>query len=107
MYRGRFIPREPAAAAANPSWQSSLGQSRSLATRITQTDRKDPGLRRIACILVADFSLAALTRANPDLRDRALALIRLPAPRPDGKNRAGQRRTDYQPHSELSEVAAV
>jgi len=71
---------------------------------MTPTDRENSGRRRIACILVADFPLAAVTRANPELRDQPLALIRLPTPRPSTHNRG---RSDYQPHSELSQVAAV
>ena len=34
---------------------------------------------RIACILVADFPVAAVVRANPELRDRPFALVRLPS----------------------------
>jgi nucleotidyltransferase/DNA polymerase involved in DNA repair len=71
---------------------------------MTPTDRENSGRRRIACILVADFPLAAVTRANPELRDQPLAFTRLPTPKPSTHNRG---RSDYQPHSELSQVAAV
>jgi len=73
---------------------------------MTPTDRENSGRRRIACILVADFPLAAVTRANPELRDQPLALTRLPTPRPSTHNRE-RRSANYQPHSELSQVAAV
>jgi protein ImuB len=105
MYRGRFIPGDPAAPPANSSGQNPQGQSRPWLPEMTPTDRENSGRRRIACILVADFPLAAVTRANPELRDQPLALIRLPTPRPSTHNRG--RRSDYQPHSELSQVAAV
>jgi nucleotidyltransferase/DNA polymerase involved in DNA repair len=62
-------------------------------------------MRRIACILIADFPLAAVTRANPELHDQPLALVRMPSSKPT--QRSGRRRADYQPHSELSQVSAV
>jgi nucleotidyltransferase/DNA polymerase involved in DNA repair len=46
-------------------------------------------------VLVADFAIAAIARANPDLRDRAFALVRMPT--------TGRRAC--QPHSELSHVS--
>ena len=49
---------------------------------------------RIACLLVADFPLAAIVRANPELRDRPCALIRT------------AHGTGCAPHSELSQVSA-
>jgi protein ImuB len=54
--------------------------------------------KRIACVLVADFAIAAITRANPELRDCPFALIRMPTV---------SRRAVYQPHSELSHVSPV
>ncbi len=62
---------------------------------------------RIACLLVADFSLAAIMRANPELRERPFALTRAAAGRRstdsvgDAARGAGCR-----PHSELSQVSA-
>ncbi|MGO9265347.1 MAG: hypothetical protein ACLQBA_10780 [Candidatus Binataceae bacterium] len=106
MYRGRFIPGDPAAPPANPSGQNPQGQSRPWLPEMTPTDRENSGRRRIACILVADFPLAAVTRANPELRDQPLALTRLPTPKPSAHG-PGRSSTNYQPHTELSKVAAV
>jgi len=50
---------------------------------------------RIACILIADFALAAVMRANPELRERPFALTR-----------NSERRGAYSAHSELSQVSA-
>ena len=54
--------------------------------------------RRIACVLVAEFAVAAIARANPELRGRPFALLRI-----DAKRSATR---EYQPHSELSHVSA-
>src|SRR6266849_3364307 len=73
---------------------------------------------RIACIFVADFPVAAVVRANPELRDRSFALVRLPSstrqpnarhsasqpPPPDGAALMNIDRKN-QPHSELSHVS--
>src|SRR6185437_3636177 len=53
-----------------------------------------PHHARIACLLVADFPLAAIIRANSELHDRPFALIRT------------ARGTRCTPHSELSQVSA-
>jgi protein ImuB len=50
---------------------------------------------RIACILVVDFALAAVMRANPELRERPFALTRI-----------RERQGAYSAHSELSQVSA-
>ena len=105
MYRGRFIPGETAETPANPAWENPQDQFRPPSPEMAPAGRANSGRRRIACILVADFPLAAVTRANPELRDQPLALTRLPAPRPP--HRAGRRGADYQPHSELSQVSAI
>lgn len=109
MYRGRFIPGEIAAPSVDSSWADRSWTSPhepipppSLET--IPVDGEHRRGRRIACILIADFPLAAVTRANPDLRDEPLALIRRPA---SASNRAGRHRADYQPHSELSQVSTV
>src|SRR6266446_4400908 len=61
---------------------------------------------RIACILVADFPLAAIMRANPELRERPFALTRAAGERrsTDG-NGALTRSAGCHPHSELSQVS--
>jgi protein ImuB len=43
---------------------------------------------RIACILVADFPVAAVFRANPELRDRPFALVRVSSSRQSGTRRS-------------------
>ena len=62
---------------------------------------------RIACILVADFALAAIMRANPGLRERSFALTRATAERrsTDGDG-ATCSVVVCHPHSELSQVSA-
>ena len=86
------------------------------------------GEKRIACVLVTDFAIAAITRANPELRDRPFALIRMPTSRyansfpvglahglhsaPSGGSKTNSRGlvckpAIYQPHSELSHVSPV
>lgn len=59
---------------------------------------------RIACLLVTDFPLAAIARANPELRDRPFALTRAPAPRRSANGTGATR--GCAPHSELSHVSA-
>ncbi len=89
MYRGRLIPdKDPGGRVNSPP----LLRNRPPLT----TSANFSHTKRIACLLVADFAIAALTRANPDLRDRAFALIRMPTT---------GRRAAYQPHSELSQVS--
>jgi nucleotidyltransferase/DNA polymerase involved in DNA repair len=59
---------------------------------------------RIACIMVADFSLAAIMRTNPELRERPFALTRTTAERRSTDRVAHGARCH--PHSELSQVSA-
>src|SRR5260370_17332012 len=40
-------------------------------------------MARIACIMVADFSIAALVRSNPALADKVLAIGKSLAPHPE------------------------
>jgi nucleotidyltransferase/DNA polymerase involved in DNA repair len=63
---------------------------------------------RIACIMVADFSLAAVMRANPELRERPFALVRTAVER-RSNNGAGNtsRSTGCAPHSVLSQVSVL
>ncbi len=62
---------------------------------------------RIACLLVADFPLAAIMRANPELRERPFALIRAAtAPRSTDGIGGAVRGAGCHPHSELSQVSA-
>ncbi len=62
-----------------------------------------PNRARIACVLVADFPLAAVIRANPELRERPFALIRTTSARrsTDGAGDAGRGggRHSYNAHS--------
>src|SRR6266852_2741078 len=61
---------------------------------------------RIACILVADFPVAAVVRANPELRDRPFELVRLPSStRQPNARHSKSANPQYQPHSELSHVS--
>jgi protein ImuB len=62
---------------------------------------------RIACILVADFPLAAIMRANPELRERPFAVIRTANERRSTNGMEGATRgAGCAPHSELSHVSA-
>ena len=61
--------------------------------------------KRIACVLVADFAVAAITRANPELRDRPFALTRMPTPPASNSSGLIRKPAAYQPHSELSHVS--
>jgi len=59
----------------------------------------------IACILVADFPVAAVARANPELHDRPFALVRVSSSRQPNASRSKSASPQYQPHSELSHVS--
>src|SRR5216684_4103772 len=59
----------------------------------------------IACILVADLPVAAVVRANPELRDRPFALVRVSSSKQSGARRLNHADVQYQPHSELSHVS--
>ena len=62
---------------------------------------------RIACILVADFALAAIMRANPELRERPFALARVAnGGRSTNDTGVTGRGAGCHPHSELSQVSA-
>jgi protein ImuB len=89
MYRGRFNPSEE------------IGGPSELSRSVPQQEQavRRPGTpRRIACIFVADFSLAAIVRANPELREQAVALAQIPVneSKPAGSPQA---------HSRLSQVS--
>jgi protein ImuB len=104
MYRGRFIPREGVDEPAHSPAAASRGRN---LRELDSTAHAIHGLRRIACILVVDFPIAALMRANPELRDQPLALTRMPSAQSSPKNAGPRRCAEYQPHSELSHVAMV
>src|SRR6266481_215972 len=71
MYRGRLIPGDDLGVSiSHNSDHSSLVVDK----RASLSHRT----KRIACVLVADFAVAAITRANPELRDRPFAIIRIP-----------------------------
>src|SRR5690348_7837548 len=99
MYRGRLIPGDvPGISISHRSRHSSPmddGQA-------TQSSRA----KRIGCVLVADFAIAAITRANPQLRDLPFALLRMPTARSSNSNGL-HKPAAYQPHSELSHVSPV
>src|SRR5260370_26336117 len=63
------------------------------------------GEASIACIFVADFPLAAVVRANLELRDRPFALVRVSSSKQSGARRLNHADVQYQPHSELSHVS--
>jgi protein ImuB len=99
MYRGRLIPGDdrsfPISYASGQSSQA-VGKQSSLSHR----------KKRIACVLVADFAVAAISRANPELHNRPFALIRIPTSRsPLSNSNCRFRPAAYQPHSELSHVS--
>jgi nucleotidyltransferase/DNA polymerase involved in DNA repair len=96
MYRGRFNPddepRRERDHQANPQRRRSGEGGTSAGTA---------AIARIACLLADAFPLAAAIRANPELRDQPLAMVRAP----DRVKRRGQ--PLYYPHSELVEVGAL
>src|SRR5260370_39759728 len=59
----------------------------------------------IECMFVADFPLAAVVRANLELRDRPFALVRVSSSKQSGARRLNHADVQYQPHSELSHVS--
>src|SRR5215472_9391059 len=105
MYRGRLVPGNffddaEDGAISRKRWSSQPCETEPLqrsggACRV--------GEKRIACVLVADFAVAAITRTNPELRDRPFALIRMPTSRSPKSN--SSKPAAYQPHSELSHVS--
>jgi protein ImuB len=62
---------------------------------------------RIGCVIVADFPVAAIVRANPALRERPFALVPTAAPSPRGTADAHRAAcgAQFNPHSELSHVS--
>src|SRR5690349_20906621 len=102
MYRGRLIPGD------NPGISISY-DSRHPSVAVDKQAGQSHLSKRIACVLVADFAVAAITRANPELRDRPFALLRMPTARSPVSNSSGLVRQPaaYQPHSELSHVSPV
>jgi nucleotidyltransferase/DNA polymerase involved in DNA repair len=89
MYNGEF--REPAETAAKASGHR--GEPRH-------------GTRRIACLLVADFPVAAIARNHPELRDRPFAIVRTSSARPASDSRYSGPHAQYQPHNELQYVSS-
>jgi nucleotidyltransferase/DNA polymerase involved in DNA repair len=123
MYRGRLIPGNfsdgaDAGAVFRKQW---ISQPRETETKhagptcesVAHQPSRSPGQglreanprKRIACVLVADFAVAAITRANPELRDRPFALLRMPTTRTPINN--SSKPAAYQPHSELSHVSPI
>src|SRR5579859_3314114 len=104
MYRGRFIPGAGAADAVSvttPTMQETQPLDPALGAA-----EKNHATRRIACLLVADFPIAAIIRAHPELCDQPLALIRMPT----SQNLVKHSRatvTKYRPHTELIQVSTV
>src|SRR5271163_688492 len=104
MYRGRFHPE-----GATPEYGQSSCQPRRQRETQSKEDRDRNGAggaaggARIACLIAADFPIATAVRVNPDLRDKAFALVRAAAVR--SSRRRGQ--ALYYPHSELAEVAPL
>ena len=74
MYRGRLIPGDD----IGVSISYNSGHSSLVTDKPASLSHCT---KRIACVLVADFAVAAITRANPELRDRPFALIRMPTTR--------------------------
>jgi protein ImuB len=61
---------------------------------------------RIACLMVADFPLAAVMRTNPELRERPFAVVRVAVERRSANGNDGTARGGgCQPHSILSQVS--
>ncbi|HUN56808.1 MAG TPA: DNA polymerase Y family protein [Candidatus Binataceae bacterium] len=96
MYRGRFNPGDEASGERN---QPPPKQRRDNALNGMPPEAVRSA--RIACLRADAFPLAAAIRANPELRDQPLAMVRAP----DRVQRRGQ--PLYYPHSELVEVGAL
>src|SRR5271154_1539398 len=62
---------------------------------------------RVACLMVADFPLAAVMRSNPELRERPFALVRVSGERRSNGMGGKKRDAGGAPHSELSHVAGA
>jgi protein ImuB len=106
MYRGRFIPGDEICSAAMPDSDENHPQTgtRGAPHATSSHYTRAAAEKRIACILVADFPVAAIARTNPELRERPFALIRMPSA--PGVQRAG-RKAEFQPHSEISHVSSL
>src|SRR5438552_11232626 len=98
MYRGRFSPIQHSCDAvisldtgsqAGPLCRGSVLDGNDHHSREIEPAQLPGGQafppvirdKRIACVLVADFAVAAIARANPELRERPFALTRMPTPR--------------------------
>jgi len=64
------------------------------------------GTARIGCVRVADFPVAAIGRANPELCERPFVLVAVSERGGDTTARAA-RGAQFNPHSELSHVSAA
>jgi protein ImuB len=104
MYRGRFNPGgEICGDPAHLDASIDSGQ------REHDTEKgvhRRHGMPRIGCILVADFPVAAIARANPELCEYPFAIVRIPpGKRSTGGTRSNRDVISYQPHSELSDIS--
>src|SRR5438874_13171263 len=116
MYRGRLIPGDfspnqlisPETGNQNPHPALSHKKASDRAEHESGPENR-PSLphRRIACLLVADFSVAAIARGNPELKEQPFALVRMAASRQLAGNSSGfsRKSAEYQSHSELSNVS--
>lgn len=110
MYRGRFIPETGIAdtSAESPTLRPKHARQKDLHDRKASLNQAP---RRIACILIDDFPVAALVRLNPEWRDRPLSLTRQPTPKRASNRRQTKRdsgpHAQWTPHSELSHVSAA
>src|SRR5713101_5131752 len=121
MYRGRLIPSvdlgvstEKASSASSfchpersegSTRSDSMQGARYSSLVVDKQASLSHRTKRIACVLVADFAVAAITRANPELRDRPFALTRMPTPPASNSSGLIRKPAAYQPHSELSHVS--
>src|ERR1700677_1580738 len=97
MYRGRFNPGdEPSSERGQPPQRQRRKGSAQGGTPDGATSSA-----RIACLLADAFPLAAAIRANPELREQPLAMVR-------ASGRVKRRDQPlYYPHSELTEVGPL
>src|ERR1700722_3782428 len=101
MYRGRFNPGDETSRERGQPLQH---ERRKSGARSATSDRTPDGAipsARIACLLADAFPLAAAIRANPELREQPLAMVR-------ASDRIKRRDQPlYYPHSELTEVGPL
>lgn len=133
MYRGRLIPGSDSGVSISADFGhlpkshphlSSPATAQERNRQLDQSSNPPHRSKRIACVLVADFAIAAIIRAHPELRDCPFALVRMPTARPlkqssptisppvfssasGGQLKVGsqRQRAAYQPHSEVSHVS--